>query len=358
MAERTQTQLRETERWVELGRLLLAPLVAVVAGLLVGSLVMLLQGQSLLRAYGALLQGAFGSELAITLTLTRAAPIVVAGVGTALALKAGLFNLGGEGQLVLGGLVAVITAAYVPAPGIIAPFIAIAAGMLAGALWAALAGLLEARFRVSLLIMTLLQNYIAVLFATYVVASPLRDRTGLSALNQTQEIPPASRLGGFLPGVQLHLGLLLGLVVVGLVALFLARAVKGFELRMMGLNRRFAAYSGINPARQTVLAMFLSGAVIGLGGAIQTLGVEHRYVEGALTAPQYAWTGLVAALIANSNPWGTLLAGVMLAALQAGATGMELATNVPYELSSIIQAVIIIFVAARYGFGTLLARLG
>jgi simple sugar transport system permease protein len=354
MAEHAQQF--HTERWLQWGRMVLAPLVAVVAGLVIGSIIVLLQGQNLLAAYAALIRGAFGDQLAVSSTLTRAAPIVVTGLGTALAFKSGLFNLGGEGQFVLGALATAIVAIYVPLPPIVAPVVALMAGVLAGALWAAVAGVLEAHYGMSLLIVTLLQNYLAVLFAAYLVAAPLRDRSGAGALYQTRMVPTAARLA-FIPGLQLHLGLLLGLLVVVAVALFLARTIKGFELRMMGLNPLFARYSGINTARQTVLAMSLSGAVIGLAGGIETLGVHYRYIEGALTVPQYAWTGLVAALMANSNPWGTLLAGVLLAALQTGASGMELATGVPYQLSNIIQAVIIIFVAARYGFGLLLARL-
>lgn len=357
MAERAQVQRRINERWVDLGRMVLTPLIAVLAGLAIGSIVVMLQGQNLFSAYAALVRGAFGDQLAITQTLTRAAPIVITGVGVALAFKSGLFNLGGEGQFVLGALVAAITAIYLPMPPLVASLVAIAAGMLAAGLWAGFAGLLEARFGVSLLIVTLLQNYIAVLFAGYLVAAPLRDRTGQGALNQTRTVPENAMLGNLIPGVALHFGLVLGLLAVAGVAFFLSRSVKGFELRMQGLNALFARYSGINTARQTVLAMFLSGSIIGLAGSVETLGVHHRYIEGALTAPQYAWTGLIAALIANSNPWGTLVAGVLLSALQTGATGMELSTGVPYQLSSIIQAVIIIFVAARYGIGPLVARL-
>ncbi len=357
MAERAQVQLRNTERRLELGRMVLAPLVAVLAGLAIGSIIILLQGQSLLVAYASLLRGAFGDSLAITSTLTLAAPIVITGVGTALAFKSGLFNLGGEGQLVLGALVAALVPIYLPLPPVAVQVVSIAAGILAGACWAGLAGMLEARYRVSLLIVTLLQNYIAVFFAAYLASGPLRDRSGQGAMDQTREIVASAQLGNFLPGIQLHSGLLLGVLAVVVAALFLARTVKGFELRMMGYNPLFARYSGINAARQTVLAMLLSGGVIGLAGAIETLGVYHRFIAGALTDPQYAWTGLVAALMANSNPWGTLVAGVLLAALQTGASGMELDTGIPYQLSSIIQAVIIIFVAARYGFGLLLVHL-
>lgn len=357
MSARAQGQLLKTERWVELGRVVLAPAIAVVAGLLFGSIVVLLQGQNLFDAYGSLLRGAFGDRLAWSSTLTLASPIVLSGVGAGLAFKSGLFNLGGEGQLVLGALTAAVVGVYVPLPPLVAPLVALLTGVAVAALWSGLAGLMEARFGVNLLIVTLLQNYIAVLFASYLASAPLRDRSGQGALNQTREVLPAAQIGNFLPALQLHAGLLIGLVVVVVVALFLSRTVRGFELRMMGLNPRFARYSGVDTARQTVVAMLLSGAVIGLAGGLETLAVHHRFIDAALTAPQYAWTGVVAALMANANPWGTLLAGVLLAALQTGASGMELATGVPYQLSSIIQSVIIIFVAARAGFGLFLSRL-
>lgn len=347
---------RNTARRLELGRQVLTPVLAIAAGLAVGSLVVGLQGENVIAAYAALLRGAFGDALAISSTLTLAVPLVLTGLGTALAFRSGLFNLGGEGQLVLGALAAAIVGVYLPLPPMIAPIVALSAGMLAGALWAGLAGVLEARLRVGLLIVTLLQNYIAVLFAAYLVSTPLRDRTGQGAINQTRMVLAQFRLP-YLGETRLHSGLLLTLLAVGLIALFWRRTVLGFELRMMGFNPQFARYSGVPTSRRTIFAMLLSGGMIGFGGGIQTLAVHYRYIDTALTAPGYAYTGLVAALIANANPWGTLVAGILLAALQTGASGMELDTGVPYQLSNIIQAVIIIFVAARTGIGLLLARL-
>lgn len=277
-------------------------------------------------------------------TLGRSTPTVGMGLSTAVALRGGLLNLGGEGQMVLGGLASSLAALLVPAGfDPLALPMALLAGALAGGLYAVFAMFLEARYRVPILISTLLLNYPARYLASYVVTHPWRDVA--SGMAQTARIPEAARLP-LLPGGRLHAGSVLILVLILVAAWILRRTKAGYELRMTGLNVGFARYGGIEVGRLGYGVMLTSGALAGLVGAIEVLGVHHRFIDGALTSPLYAWTGLMAALLAGSAPLGVLLAGFLFSGLQTGGFGMERRAGVPRELAQVIQALVVLLVAA------------
>jgi general nucleoside transport system permease protein len=350
--ERSAARFDRFERW---GEILLSPAVGVLLGLAVGSIAVLLSGHSVVQAYTALVQGVTATTYSLSTWLERATPIVFAALGTAVAFRAGLINLGGVGQLICGALAAALVGLALPFHGPLNIVLSLAAGTAAGALAGWLPGLLEARLGVTLLVSTLLLNYLFEFFFSYLVAFPLRDRTGTGALPQTRMLPPADRLTPLAAGTRFNLGMvLMALVAVG-VALAMRRTVWGYELRMRGLNPSFAHVGGVNLKRQTSRIMVISGALVGLGGAIATLATFGRYIDGALTVPLVAWTGLVAALMAGSAPLGAAAAGLLLAFLQTGASAMSVRTGVPLELANIIQGTIIIFVSARVGFGFWLA---
>ncbi len=327
-----------------------APLLAIGAALAVGALFILASGHDPLSAYGALLTGALGGRGFgnLSATLARAAPIVGMGLATAIAFRAGFFNLGGEGQLVLGGLAGAAVALALPGGGAATAVVSMLAAMLAGGLWAAAAALFELRFRVPLLVSTLLMNYPARLLASYLVNHQLRDPD--SGLPETERIAAGvelARLGG---ASRLHLGVGIVLVLALGAAFVIRRTRVGYRIRMAGLNARFARAGGVDLARLGYGVMFASGAVAGLVGALQVLGVHHRFIDGSLTQPLWAWTGLMVALLAGSRPLGVLAAGLFFAAVQTGGFGMERATEVPRELSRVLQALIILFIAARERF--------
>lgn len=319
---------------------------AFLGALVLGAVVMLLTGHNPLEAYAALLEGALGGRGGANLmaTLARATPTVGMGLATAVALRGGFLNLGGEGQLVLGGLASSLVALAVPAAvGPLALPIALVAGALAGGLYAVFAMFLEARYRVPILISTLLLNYPARYFASYVVTHPWRDVA--SGMSQTALVPEAARLP-LLPGGRLHVGSVLIVVLVLLAAWILRRTRAGYELRMTGLNADFARYGGVDVGRLGYGVMWTSGALAGLVGAIEVLGVHHRFIDSALTSPLYAWTGLMAALLAGSAPLGVLVAGFLFSGLQTGGFGMERRAGVPRELAQVIQALVVLLVAA------------
>jgi simple sugar transport system permease protein len=272
------------------------------------------------------------------------------GLATAVAFRAGFFNLGGEGQLVLGGLAAALAALYLPLPAPLLMPAALVCSALTGALYASLAAFLQFELAVPLLISTLILNYPARYLATYLAVHRFRDIS--TGVPETHTIPDAARIP-FLPiGTQLHAGLLMVAALVILLTLFFRRTTLGYEMRMTGLNPRFARYGGISLRRLGYMAMLGSGGLAGLTGGIVVLADFGRYVDGGLTDPLYAWTGLMAALLAGSAPFGVAIVGFFFAALQTGALGMEQATNVPHELSQILQGIIILLVVSRTTFGS------
>ncbi|SFF42566.1 simple sugar transport system permease protein [Paenibacillus algorifonticola] len=331
-------------------RALLQPLLAIVVGLGAGAIAIAIVGGSVTETYAEMWKGAFGSFYFFTNTLSRATPIMLIGLGVALAFRAGFFNMGSEGQMVLGALSAAVTAIYLPGPAWFKLVAALLAGVIAGGLWSAFAGWLDARFRMNLLITTLLLNYIASLFAGYVVSYPLMDRSGSAAMAQTVMVDKSVWLPKLFQGMSLHAGFLFALIGAIALAWFMRYMVKGYEIRMMGGNPLFASYGGVNRGRLMLYSMFVSGGFAGLAGAGEVLGTQYRYLDGALTSPGYAWSGIMATLLAGSNPLGTALAAILLAALQTGGMGVERNTDVPLEVSSIIQAVLILFISAKFTY--------
>jgi simple sugar transport system permease protein len=265
-------------------------------------------------------------------TVARAVPLVGMTLAAAIPLRAGIVNLGADGQLALGGCAAAIVALYLPAPDIVRLAAALAA---AGEIYAG----------VPLLLSTWLLTYPAKGLCGYLVRTSLRDPS--TAWPSTARIAVGARLGSLLPGSPINRGFLIVAVVAIVVIVIDRRASIGFELRLRGLNERFARYGGVNLARQTLGVMLASGAIAGLVGAIMVLGSQFRYTDGALTAPQYSWSGTLAALLAGGEPVGSVIAAVLFAALQTGGFAMERSVEIPRVLTMVLQSVVILFLAMR-----------
>ncbi|MDQ4077465.1 MAG: ABC transporter permease [Chloroflexota bacterium] len=339
--------------WPHLGRFvrsLQGPMLAILGGMLIGAVIMVLTGHDPLAAYAAMIRGAVGGQNLSNLasTLNRAVPIVGMGLAAAIAFRAGFFNIGGEGQMVLGAVGAALAAIYLPLPPFLLFPSAILVAVIVGGLYAWITAFFQFRYTVPLLISTLLLNYPARFIASYLVSHPFRDVA--SGMAQSFLVPEPARLPGLVSGTQLHAGLFITLGSLLLATFVINRTVVGYELRLTGLNPRFTEYGGVDLKQIGYRVMFASGAVAGLVGAIEVLGVHYRYVDTALVAPLYAWVGLMAALLSGSRPLGVLLAGLFFAAVQTGGFGMERGAEVPRELSRVLQAVIIMLVAARGTF--------
>jgi ABC-type uncharacterized transport system permease subunit len=278
-------------------------------------------------------------------TVARSMPLVGMALAAAVPLRAGIFNLGADGQLVLGGLAAAVVALYLPASAGVRLPSALVLGAAAGGAYGMLAALGELYARVPLLLSTWLLTYPAKGLCGYLVRSSLRDP--VTAWPSSFRIEPAARLPQLIHGTPLNEGLIIVAILAVLVVFVDRRTALGYEIRMRGLNERFALYGGIALGRQTLWLMAASGALAGLVGAIMVLGSQYRFTDGALTAPQYSWSGTLAALLAGGEPVGSIVAALLFAALQTGGFAMERSVEIPRVLTMVLESMVILFLAMR-----------
>lgn len=317
---------------------------ALVAALLVGAVVIVVSGEDPVLAYRALLDGAFGGVRPLSETLVAATPLIFGGLAFSLAFRAGLFNIGVEGQLILGGLGAgAVGALTLGLPMLIHLPLALAAAALCGGLWGALPGALKARTGAHEVITTIMLNYLAYRISAYAVGStgPLKGNAQLPA---TDPVVPAATLVPLLERQRVHSGLFLGLAAAAVLWYLLFRTTFGYRVRTVGLSRGAAAYAGIDWGRTITLAMLGSGLLAGLGGAAEVLGLQGRYYDRF--SPGYGFTAIAIGLVGRNHPAGIVLAALVFGALNSGATAMQSVAGTSKELVQILQALVILAVAA------------
>ena len=326
------------------------PIAAFLLALLVGTIVIAILGINPLLAYRALLNGAFGSVNALADTVVKATPLLFVGLGICIAFRAGVLNIGGEGQLVLGALSAtIVSLAFPDLPGWMLIIIALFLGLLSGAIWAGIAGFLKAYFNVNEILSTIMLNYIAVYGMNYLLRGPLMDPLQIklgSFIPQTARLSQVVDLPRLVP-TRLHLGTVIAVFFAILVYIFLWRTTIGFRIRMIGQNIQASRASGINVQKYMVLAFLLSGALVGLGGAIEVIGVHHRmFTDGSATGftGSAGFNGIVAALFGQLHPIGTIPASVLLGALLTGANKMQRVVQIPSALIGALNGLIVLFV--------------
>ena len=324
---------------------IVVPLASVAAGFVVAGVAVAATGADPLAAFTALFQGAITNRNAFPETLVSTVPYVFLGLGVALGFRAGLFNIGAEGQFYIGALTGVFIAYSVHGlPAIIEVPLALLAGMAGGFAWAAIAGFLKARFGAHEVITTIMLNYVAFLVANYLVDTPGLMLAPNVSTPRTPDVDVNAVLPIIFAGSRLHFGFIVALIAVPLVWFLIQRTTTGFELRAVGFNPGAAQAAGISVGRTLVLAMGLSGALAGAAGIVQVLGVQHHMTD--TVAAGYGFDAIAIALLARSNPWGVLPAALLFGALRSGASFMQLQTDVSADLISIVQASVIIFVAA------------
>jgi len=324
----------------------LSSLGAVAVALLLGALIIALSGDNAVAAYRALFAGAFGGVKPLAETLVAATPLILGGLAFAVAFRAGMFNIGIEGQMVLGGLTAgLIGAVDLGLPAIAHVPVALAAAALAGGLWAGLAGMLKATTGAHEVITTIMLNYLAYRISTYLIGN--EDLLGIVRpdLQATDPAQPEARLPNLVDGTRLHAGLLLAMLAAGVLWYALFRTVWGYRLRTVGLSRGAAAYAGISWGRTIALAMLVSGALGGLGGASEALGLQGRFYSGN-EASGYGFTAIAVGLVGRNHPLGVVLAGLLFGALSSGATQMQNTAGTSKDLVEVLIALVILSVAA------------
>lgn len=324
-------------------RLFLVPLGFVTFGILI-----LLAFGPTREAVLAFVNGAFGGRNNFNLysTLSRFSILLGLAMSVLVSFRAGLLNIGAEGQLVLGGLTAALVGVYLPAPPLVVAIAALLAAMTVAASWAVLAGLIQRTTHVPLLIGSLLLNYPASYIASYFVSHPFRDVN--SGATQSFRIMGEAALPRF-TGTILDYGILLIGGTALLVIVLERTSVFGYRVRMQGYSFQFAQASGFPTAKLYYRTLMISGAIAGMTGFVAVFGLNQRYIDGMLTAPLYAWTGIAAVLMAAIIPWVTPLTAFFFAALATGAIGMERSVGIPREVGQIIQAVIVLYLSGVAG---------
>ncbi|MBI3302999.1 MAG: ABC transporter permease [Deltaproteobacteria bacterium] len=323
--------------------LFIPALLALISAFAVITLGLWLTGASALHVFSALLAGAAGDQYRLTETLVKACPLLYTGLAVTISLHAGVWNIGAEGQLLLGALatawVGRYTATLSPVLGV--PVVC-GVAMLAGSLWASCAALLKSKRGVSEVISTIMLNFIAAGLVSYCVHGPLMEAG--AQYPQTDLLPVAARLPRLLPPTRLHLGVLLALLAAAGVWFLLFRTKEGFRIRATGANPLAARFAGLQVERQIGLALVLSGALAGLAGGIEVSGVTQRVYEKF--SPGYGYTAIAVALVGQRSPIGVVLAALFFGALEAGSGTVQRAAGVSSVLVAVIQATIVFFLAA------------
>lgn len=319
------------------------PALAIAIALVVGLLIVVSIGEDPVAAYQTFLGGSFASPKDLANMLAVLTPLLLSGLSVGLSFRAGVFNIGAEGQLFMGAFAAAwVGITFTQLPGPLVTLLALIAAAVAGALYALIPALLLARWAVSEIVTTLMFNYVAVLFTDYLVNGPFKDpRAGAP---ETRTIAAGAGLPGLVPGSNLSAGIFVALAATLAVYLLLYKTSWGLRLRFVGDNPRYAGYLGISVPRMIVQTMLVSGALAGLVGGIQIFGILHRFY--AEFSPGYGFLGLTVALLGQLNPWGILIASGIYASLTNGATIMEQLTSVPYPLVNILQGLIVVLMTA------------
>ena len=328
----------------------LVPLLAIITAIIVGSIIILAVGGSPLIAFRGLIEGSFGSTKALSETAIWATPYIFAGLAVALAFKGGLFNIGAEGQLAAGAVFSSLIGYALPEwlgfdlPIIIHLPLAIIVGVLMGGIWAGIVGWLKAYTGGHEVINTIMMNYIALNTTSYLLNGVMKDRSPTNVIARTPLIAESARISPIFDGLRIHWGFILALLAAFLVWWILNKTTLGFEIRTVGLNPDAAKYAGINVKKIIILTMMFSGMLAGLAGTIEVTGLNYRHELGFSIG--YGYDAIAIALLGKSHPLGVVLASLLFAAMRNGATRMQFLTQMPVDLISMIQALILLFVAA------------
>ncbi len=337
-------------RNVSLTASLLRAALCLAAALLLGAVVIAVAQKSAtapLTAYAALFKGAFGSALNWSQTLDRTMPILLTGAGVAVALAAGLFNIGAEGQLSVGALASTVVGYSLkglPAPLLL--LVSALAGMLAGAAWAFLPAYLKEKRGAHEVITAILLNYVAQKTTRYLASFPLKDPTSGGVQRTPEVLATFPRLS---PQYDVHVGLIIAVAVVVLIAVLLRRTVWGYETRAVGEGAGAAEAAGVPVSRVRIVAMLVSGALCGLAGTLEIFGpTRYRFFPADFYGAGFGFDGLAVALLAGGSPWGVFPSALLFGALGAGAENMDFEAGTPKQIVAVVQALVILAVAARF----------
>jgi simple sugar transport system permease protein len=342
-----ENQIKSTKStFISLVRLLLIPVLAVFTAMIIGAIVIASAGGNPFSAYAGLIEGSFGSLNALSETTVWATPYIFAGLAVALAYKGGLFNIGAEGQLAFGAVSAALVGYVLPdtIPWYIHLPLAILSGIVAGGIWGGIPGWLKANFGSHEVINSIMMNYVALNITSFLLNGPMKDPSPTNVVARTPLIAIGARIPTIFNNYRVHWGFPLALLAAFLVWWLLWKTTLGFEIRTAGTNPDAAKYSGVNVKRIIVLCMIMSGALAGLAGSVEVTGLNYRHELGFSVG--YGFDAIAIALLGKTHPLGVVIASILFGAMRNGATRMQFLTQIPVDVISVIQALILLFVAA------------
>lgn len=319
---------------------LLVPLLSVLLAFLIGAIIMLAMGSNPLVAFGALFQGAFGTAASIGTTLNKSAPLIFTALCACFAYKCGVYNLGGEGQFLIGATAAFCAVHLTGAQGIVGILLALVVGAVVGGIWGLIPGVLKITRGLNEMIISIMLNYVATLFMGVIYTSWIRDAN----MPQTPSVHESLMLPKVFSNMRFTWSFVIAIVVGLLMYYCLYWTSVGFKLRSVGLNMTASRFNGFPVKRYILLSFIVSGAIAGLGGAADLLGTQYRLINGYGT--NYGFDGVAMALIGQLHPIATVIVAIFFAALRVGSTSMQVVTGVPTSVSDIIQALVIVFSVA------------
>jgi general nucleoside transport system permease protein len=328
------------------------PVVAALAAFVIGAVMLLIMGTNPLVAYRAMLNGAFGNQNALAETIAKAVPLLLIGLGICISFRAKVINIGAEGQMIVGALLATAFGLAVAWPGWIVLPVAMFIGFFGGAVWGAIPGALKAYFNVNEILSTVMMNAIAVQLMNYMLGGPMMDpqqAQALGKLPETARLDSAYHLARLMPPTRLHAGVLIAIGLAILVYILLFHTTLGYRIRAVGFNPFASRYGGIRVRRQVVIALLLSGAFAGLAGAVQVYGLNYRMItDGSPTGftGGAGFNGIVTALFGGLHPLGAIPASFFFGALLVGANSMQRITQVPSAFVIVLNGMVVVFVVS------------
>lgn len=331
---------------------ILIPVIAVTIALLIGAGIVAYLGENPMTAYYYLFTGAFSTQKAIARTLLEATPMIFTGLAVLFAFKGGMFNIGAQGQMIVAGITAAGIGAFVTNSLINNVVVVILIAALTGFAWAYIAGFLKAKLGVHEVISTIMLNYIAMNLDQYLINYPLKQGGPNGPNPQTPPVMEISRLSQILPQTNeaLNYGFIIALVAVVVVWFIFEKTVLGYEIKAVGHNPTASENAGINVKFIMAISMGLSGALAGLAGAERVLGGVGQYTYKQGLVATYGFDGIAVALLGKNSPLGALAAAILFAALRVGGRAMQFNTSIPSQIVMMIQAIIILLIAAENMF--------
>ena len=345
MSQKIWEAIKTKIKWSGLLKIVV-PVSGIFLGIIFGSLVVVSKDRSLFSIISLLFYGAFGTLDNFSESLIYTIPLGFTGLAIVFSYRAGIFNIGCEGQLQLAAVATIVVATSISFTN---PFIhilmAISAGAAVGSIWALIPGILKAYKGFNEIVVTMLMNYIAILMVSFFVQGPLKDPAGY--FPQSRPVAATAKLQNILQGTHLHSGLFIFLLMAAVVWFVLFKTNFGFRIRGVGLNPEGSKYAGTNVPLIMVLAMLVSGALAGMAGSVEILGVHNRLLEGF--SPGYGYDAIAVALLANLNPFGVIFSAFFFGALRNAAGNLQIDLGVPVAFIYIIQSLTILFVIGSQG---------